>query len=44
MIGIVSPSWHCLVGKSFATVVTYESRHYIHFTVSDKSVVLFKFG
>lgn len=41
---ISSPNWHCIVGKSFATVVTYESRHYLHFEQGQLSVVLFKFG
>jgi dynein light chain LC8-type len=43
-VGPLSPSWHCIVGKSFTSVVTYESRHYIHFDIDDKSVILFKFG
>ena len=32
------------MGKSFSTVVTYESRHYLHFTIKETSIVLFKFG
>lgn len=25
------PNWHCVVGKSFASYVSYESKNYIFF-------------
>ena len=28
-----SPNWHCVVGKHFASYVTYTSKHYIFFYI-----------
>ena len=28
------PNWHCVVGKSFASYVTYSSKHYIFFYIA----------
>ena len=28
-----SPNWHCIVGKHFASQVTYTTKHYIFFYV-----------
>ena len=29
-----APNWHCVVGKSFASYVTYSSKHYIFFYIA----------
>ncbi|KAF2076441.1 hypothetical protein CYY_002244 [Polysphondylium violaceum] len=39
-----SQNWHCIVGKSFGTAVSYESRNYAYFNVNDHSVLLYKAG
>mmetsp|Transcript_27792 Transcript_27792/g.20175 ORF Transcript_27792/g.20175 Transcript_27792/m.20175 type:complete len:81 (+) Transcript_27792:29-271(+) len=28
-----APNWHCVVGKHFASYVTYTSKHYIFFYI-----------
>ena len=36
------PNWHCVVGKSFASYVTYSSKHYIFFYIAQSAVLLYK--
>ncbi|CAI2384638.1 unnamed protein product [Moneuplotes crassus] len=37
-----SPNWHCVVGKSFASYVTYSSKHYIFFYIGQLAILLYK--
>ncbi|EGC32061.1 hypothetical protein DICPUDRAFT_38971 [Dictyostelium purpureum] len=37
-------NWHCIVGKSFASFVTHETKSYIYFNINDNSILLFKSG
>ena len=37
-----SPNWHCVVGKSFASYVTYISKHYIFFYMGQLAILLYK--
>lgn len=39
-----NPSWHCIVGKSFGSYVTHESKHFVYFYVGQLAVLLFKSG
>ncbi|KAF0983727.1 hypothetical protein FDP41_007642 [Naegleria fowleri] len=36
--------WHCIVGKSFGSMVTYESKCFIYFIFSGLTILLFKSG
>ena len=36
------PNWHCVVGKSFASYVTYSSKHYIFFYIAQSAILLYK--
>lgn len=38
------PNWHCVVGKSFASFVSYESKNYIFFYEGAIAVLLYKIG
>ena len=37
-----SPNWHCVVGKHFASFVTYSSKHYIFFYIGQLAILLYK--
>ncbi len=37
-----SPNWHCVVGKHFASFVTYTSKHYIFFYIGQLAILLYK--
>ena len=37
-----APNWHCVVGKHFASYVTYTSKHYIFFYVGQTAILLYK--
>ena len=37
-----SPNWHWVVGKSFASYVTYSSKHYIFFYIGQLAILLYK--
>ncbi|KYQ92041.1 cytoplasmic dynein light chain [Tieghemostelium lacteum] len=39
-----SPTWHCIVGKSFGSHVTHETKSFIYFHINNHSVLLFKTG
>ena len=28
-----SPTWHCIVGRSFGSYITHESKHFVYFYV-----------
>lgn len=36
------PNWHCVVGKNFASFVTYTSKHFIFFYVGQLAILLYK--
>lgn len=35
-------TWHCIIGKDFGSFVTYQSQHFVHFTMDGLSVLLYK--
>lgn len=37
-----SPNWHCVVGKHFASYVTYTTKHYIFFYIGQMAILLYK--
>ncbi len=39
-----NPTWHCVVGRSFGSYVTHESKHFIYFYVGQLAILLFKSG
>jgi len=39
-----TPTWHCVVGKSFGSYVTHETKHFIYFYIGHLAVLLFKSG
>ena len=41
---VFSPTWHCVVGRSFGAYVTHESKHFIYFYVGQVAVELWKCG
>eukprot|EP01054_Gregarina_sp_Poly1_P011159 Gregarina_sp_Poly_1__11158@NODE_908_length_5757_cov_78_501406_g647_i0_p6_GENE_NODE_908_length_5757_cov_78_501406_g647_i0NODE_908_length_5757_cov_78_501406_g647_i0_p6_ORF_typecomplete_len112_score10_78Dynein_light/PF01221_18/3_3e26_NODE_908_length_5757_cov_78_501406_g647_i0196531 len=38
------PKWHCVVGRHFASHVSYEPNHYVYLKVGREVVLLFKSG
>ena len=36
-----SPTWHCVVGKSFANYTSYEAKHHIFFEVAAQPAAVF---
>uniref|UniRef100_A0A1I8ABC1 Dynein light chain n=1 Tax=Steinernema glaseri TaxID=37863 RepID=A0A1I8ABC1_9BILA len=38
------PTWHCVVGKSFGSRVSYEQQHFILLKINRTSVMIFKCG
>merc|ERR1719453_2633565 len=39
-----TPTWNCLVGSSFGSYVTHESKSYLYFTIGHMSILLWKCG
>ncbi|OXB68224.1 UNVERIFIED_CONTAM: hypothetical protein H355_010487 [Colinus virginianus] len=39
-----SPTWQCVVGRTFGSYVSHQTKHFIFFTVRDLHVLLFKAG
>lgn len=39
-----SPHWHVIVGRSFGSFVTHETKRFLFFYLEDKAVMLFKAG
>jgi dynein light chain LC8-type len=39
-----NPTWHCIVGRSFGSYVTHETRHFIYFYLGSMAIMLFKSG
>jgi dynein light chain LC8-type len=39
-----SPTWHCIVGRSFGSYVTHETKHFIYFYINTTAILLFKAG
>ena len=38
------PAWHCIVGKSFGSFVTHETKGFILVSVNDLTILLWKNG
>ncbi|KAA0195515.1 Dynein light chain DLC [Fasciolopsis buskii] len=38
------PTWHCVVGRDFASHVTFDEQSYLHFQYGAFTVLLFKCG
>ena len=39
-----SPTWHCIVGRSFGSYVTHETKNFIYFYMGQLAILLFKSG
>ena len=39
-----NPTWHCVVGRSFGSFVTHETKHFIYFYIGQVAVQLWKCG
>ncbi|XP_077145599.1 dynein light chain 1, cytoplasmic-like isoform X3 [Ranitomeya variabilis] len=39
-----NPRWHCIVGRSFGSYVTHETKHFIYFYLGQVAILLFKSG
>ena len=39
-----NPTWHCVVGRSFGSYVTHESKHLTYFYMGQMAILLFKSG
>lgn len=39
-----NPTWHCVVGRSFGSFVTHESKHFIYFYLNNTAILLFRAG
>ncbi|KJE90484.1 cytoplasmic dynein light chain [Capsaspora owczarzaki ATCC 30864] len=39
-----NPTWHCIVGRSFGSFVTHETKHFIYFYLNNTAVLLFRSG
>ena len=39
-----NPTWHAVVGRSFGSYVTHESKNFIYFYIGQLAVLLFKSG
>jgi dynein light chain LC8-type len=37
-----APNWHCVVGKHFASFVTYQSKNYIFCQIGQHAIILYK--
>ena len=37
-----APNWHCVVGKHFASYVTYQAKNYIFCQIGQLAVLLYK--
>ncbi len=38
------PTWHCIVGRSFGSYVTHESKNFIMFFLNQYGILLLKAG
>ncbi|KAI8870763.1 dynein light chain 2, cytoplasmic-like protein [Ramicandelaber brevisporus] len=38
------PTWHVIVGRSFGSYVTHETKHFIYFYIGNKAVMAFRSG
>jgi dynein light chain LC8-type len=39
-----SPTWICIVGKSFGCKIESQKKHYLCFQVENKTIILYKFS
>ena len=37
-------NWHCVVGRSFSSNVSYEAKHYMFFYEGQMAILLYKMG
>lgn len=37
-----APNWHCVVGKNFASYVTYQCKNYIFCNIGQHAILLYK--
>ena len=37
-------NWHCVVGRSFSSHVSYEAKHYMFFYEGQMAILLYKMG
>ena len=40
----IGTTWHCVVGSSFGSYVTHESKYFIYFYINKVAILLFKTG
>ena len=40
----VPGSWHCIVGRSFGSFVTHDTRNFIYFSMDHMAILLYKYG
>ena len=38
------PSWHCVLGKSYGTAISYEEGNSIYFNINNVSILLWRAG
>jgi dynein light chain LC8-type len=39
-----NPTWHCVVGRDFGSLVTHESNRFVYFYIGKVAVMLWKCG
>ena len=39
-----NPTWHCIVGRSFGSYVTHETKNFLYFYMGQLAILLFKSG
>lgn len=39
-----TPTWHVVVGRSFGSYITHESKHFIYFYLGQMAILMFKSG
>lgn len=39
-----NPTWHCVVGRSFGSFVTHETKHFVYFYIGQVAIQLWKCG
>ena len=41
---IYNPTWHCIVGRQFASYVSHDTKHFIFFYIGQIGILLFRSG
>ncbi|KAA0196725.1 Dynein light chain cytoplasmic [Fasciolopsis buskii] len=39
-----NPTWHCIVGKTYGSFISYETGTFLDFVYGEKAILLFKAG